>query len=408
MLIACSARAITRYQLQRHLISPFCKYSSQSEDYLKIELKERVEAARDGVVKQKKPNPITKHAIGFVVFSGLSFLFAAYTVGADNPELLIAKLDTHIAPIYMDDPEDAKNTLEIFAQYTQTNDTLKRLIIDKKHVDKVLHLVETGQTPEIRNFAAKIIDNLVQDDSNKHALLADFSRVQKMVAIARDKEASLYVRKALAHALACCATEEGLHNTLAVAGVPTALYEVQQEPLLKRRIFDLAVQQIAMTVMEKGGTSGFIGEGDLQVLQNAYAVHGKTQNSLFGQIQLALVNSGVTMYLHTSVGGFIWGSIESLRARASIQQILVNAFKTSLVTGLVPICFVGLGVSLYTYYQHRVDTAEQRFYLTLGTCISLYPWYYLMPVVERFSPFWIGGHVLGFMSFFYLDGNIRE
>jgi hypothetical protein len=32
--------------------------------------------------------------------------------------------------------------------------------------------------------------------------------------------------------------------------------------------------------------------------------------------------------------------------------------------------------------------------------MTLYPWVYLLPIVERFSPYWIGGHVLGFTSFF--------
>jgi hypothetical protein len=48
-------------------------------------------------------------------------LLVAYTVGADDPEILIVKLDQHIAPINGEDPREVKDTLEIFARYTQTN-----------------------------------------------------------------------------------------------------------------------------------------------------------------------------------------------------------------------------------------------------------------------------------------------
>jgi hypothetical protein len=35
---------------------------------------------------------------------------------------------------------------------------------------------------------------------------------------------------------------------------------------------------------------------------------------------------------------------------------------------------------------------------TLGL-LSLYPWVHLLPVVEAWAPLWLGGHVVGFMTF---------
>jgi len=242
-------------------------------------------------------------------------------------------------------------------------------------------------------------------------LASETSLLRKLVFIVRDKDASLYVRKALAHALANFASVESLRTSLAAVGTPVALQEVQQDNLLRRKAFDLALRQIAGTVMSSSSTAAEfrdIGTEDMRILQEIHELYGKKENSLFERIQVAIVNSGVALYLHTSAGGLVWGALESLRRKDSMRNIIKNSLKTSLVTGLVPICFVGLGVSVYTYLQHHMDTAEQRFYLTMGTCMSLYPWCYLLPVVERFSPFWIGGHVLGFMSFFtwmVISGN---
>jgi hypothetical protein len=47
----------------------------KSEERLKKELQGRLDAAnKDGFTQQKNVNPFIKHAIGFLVFSGLSFL----------------------------------------------------------------------------------------------------------------------------------------------------------------------------------------------------------------------------------------------------------------------------------------------------------------------------------------------
>jgi len=101
-----------------------------------------------------------------------------------------------------------RDTLEVFARYTQTNgiyesqgicwlrnksggaglallknllDTLKRLIIDKGYIGAILQLAETGQTSEIRKFAAKIVDNVSQDgvcNVDCRIIIHSFLRVQ--------------------------------------------------------------------------------------------------------------------------------------------------------------------------------------------------------------------------------------
>ena len=46
------------------------------------------------------------------------------------------------------------------------------------------------------------------------------------------------------------------------------------------------------------------------------------------------------------------------------------------------------------------DTIETKFYLYFAAALAMYPSGRLLQWVEKFAPLWLGGHVVGFGSFF--------
>ena len=84
-----------------------------------------------------------------------------------------------------------------------------------------------------------------------------------------------------------------------------------------------------------------------------------------------------------------------------MRFVAVRQVRTAFVTGLVPAFFVGGIVSMFQQYQRQADTESDVFRLYAATLMTtLYPAYYLLPWVDRWAPLWLGGHVLGFGSFF--------
>jgi hypothetical protein len=61
----------------------------------------------------------------------------------------------------------------------------------------------------------------------------------------------------------------------------------------------------------------------MTILRNAFeAEKGK---GTLGQVQNTLVDNGLTMYLHTSLGGAVWGACEALRKKG--LKILFICYK---------------------------------------------------------------------------------
>ena len=56
---------------------------------------------------------------------------------------------------------------------------------------------------------------------------------------------------------------------------------------------------------------------DMTILRNAF--EKERSKGTLGQVQNTLVDNGMTMYLHTSLGGAVWGACEALRNKG-IQQ----------------------------------------------------------------------------------------
>lgn len=54
----------------------------------------------------------------------------------------------------------------------------------------------------------------------------------------------------------------------------------------------------------------------------------------------------------------------------------------------------------YNRINKVTDSIEEKFALYFGACVALYPASRLLSWVERFAPLWLGGHIVGFVSFF--------
>ena len=114
----------------------------------------------------------------------------------------------------------------------------------------------------------------------------------------------------------------------------------------------------------------------------------------------SLIESGVLLYLHTAAGGAAWGLFESLRQREPMPVLVRNVARTSLVTCFVPILLVGGVVAGYTSINRTTDTVEEKFALYFSAMIAFYPARFALERLEAFAPLWLGGHIVGFLSFF--------
>eukprot|EP01112_Ceratiomyxa_fruticulosa_P010135 TRINITY_DN2672_c0_g7_i1.p1 TRINITY_DN2672_c0_g7~~TRINITY_DN2672_c0_g7_i1.p1 ORF type:complete len:540 (+),score=113.53 TRINITY_DN2672_c0_g7_i1:1463-3082(+) len=371
-----------------------------------------------------------------VVWVFISMLLAAYFTGQDDTELYLEKIDKKMAQLQElsklthkeEKKKDFDRLIESLVRHTQTNDSLRKLIVEKGYFGIFVNLIKADLDANSINYSAKILDHLSQLPSNKPLIINDES-MKSIISIVNDVESPLFIRKTMGVVLSNLAVPvtnifsgdskvngpefDQVRVRLAELGVVGILTNLNQDKKLRRKLFGTAIRYISkscLKVNEKGellSVSSSIPNNDLIVLQQSFKQSAEEEQWALIRYKNAFVNSGLAMYLHTSLGGALWGAFESMRIMRKDTKIPINwklvlrsALRTSLVTGLVPIYFVGIGVSLYNYANHRIDTNEQRFYFSLATFVSLYPWYYLLPIVERFSPFWIGGHIVGFMSFF--------
>ena len=126
--------------------------------------------------------------------------------------------------------------------------------------------------------------------------------------------------------------------------------------------------------------------------------HAATLADPINTIRSPLIKSGLMMYLHTVAGGAAWGLGSSLYHGTPVLSAVA---RTALVTGLVPAFFVGGIVSLFQRYQRDANTEHEVFRLYSATMFAtVWPALYIMPAVDRYAPLWLGGHVVGFGSFF--------
>lgn len=70
---------------------------------------------------------------------------------------------------------------------------------------------------------------------------------------------------------------------------------------------------------------------DMEIMKKVYETDKEKNRGALGMVQNTLIDNGLTMYLHTSIGGAIWGACEALRRKGiiiiifNIVIIVINA-----------------------------------------------------------------------------------
>ena len=57
-------------------------------------------------------------------------------------------------------------------------------------------------------------------------------------------------------------------------------------------------------------------------------------------------------------------------------------------------------VTAYNEANKQSDSMNEKFAVYFALCAAMYPCGRLLQWVERFAPLWLGGHIVGFLSFF--------
>jgi hypothetical protein len=69
-----------------------------------------------------------------------------------------------------------------------------------------------------------------------------------------------------------------------------------------------------------------------------------------------LFDLGLSMYLNTMAGGALWGLAVGLYEKSSPRIIGKNMFRTAIITGVVPVYFMGIAVTAFNSQRRKVDT----------------------------------------------------
>ena len=298
-----------------------------------------------------------------------------------------------------------ENALERVSRGLTLNDTLKtRLLATPGFPERLLEIVQSSSCSTVaRNHAVKALEAMSGSAEAQREMVRRGDHV-RLVALMRRETTSLYARKALASTLCNLAQLPEHAAPLARAGVVGALVEEQDaDPRLKRQRVAVSVARLALAA--DGLSAAELGGVDAAERARITALAAEerraaAEGGALHSIKASLVESGVLLYLHTAVGGAAWGVFESVRLGESRAMLVQNVARTALVTCFVPILMVGGVVTTYTHVNKGTDSIQEKFALYFSSTLALYPAYKLLTWVERFAPLWLGGHVVGFGSFF--------
>eukprot|EP00123_Amoebidium_parasiticum_P020256 comp46115_c0_seq1/m.47568 comp46115_c0_seq1/g.47568 ORF comp46115_c0_seq1/g.47568 comp46115_c0_seq1/m.47568 type:complete len:494 (-) comp46115_c0_seq1:159-1640(-) len=325
----------------------------------------------------------------------------------DVPEramVLAAHPDRARAKIMADKMDKLETALKNAVECADFSEEVRAVISnDPIYLDRLYSLVASpASTTEVRNLAARLLEAVASGSDETKKRLVSGGQHMRLIELCDRSDASLFVRRKLGNALCSLASVEGNCMELGRAGAVPALQKLYDNRFLARRSQVVAMQHIS-AVCEKVPESARWAEhwpGEWEMIERYAADDRAERQKKFYDLRTSILESGLLLYFHTAGGGLVWGTFESLRARKSLPEVLRYGIRTSLVTCMVPIYFVGACVSLYNYAHSQATDSFDIFALNTGTAMTLLPWYYILPRVEAFSPYWIGGHVVGFVSFF--------
>ena len=259
-----------------------------------------------------------------------------------------------------------------FIVFLKNLDSFKRLVVKNQEWMEILkNCIVEDNGVALRNLALKVYDNIlhledVQDEviRMKHHLW--------LVSLLDSQ--SLYVKKTSASIVThLLSQKKHQREMISLGALKVALVEPRLSTLETRLLLQEIGDSIPLSKENQHLLSPFLANRTYRPVLNI-------------------------LYLHTVFGGGLWGLISSLYHKTSIVS---NVSRTAFITGLIPAIFMGGLVGFFQNNQKQTDKESDVYFLYAGTLFAvMYPSWYLLPIVESFAPLWVGGHILGFMSYF--------
>ena len=374
-------------------------------------MEQQVKDTRDGTPWGK----FRKHGVPLLVFMFGSVVGGSLLAANDDASKVVGGDTEYVLEFLHDADDDVRHaTLDRVMKATDANDTMKRIVAGSEHLARLLALASArdGELEE-RRLAVKTLEMCVRTPEAASLVLQRDGVVGQLLALVDDADAPRFVRKTSAMALVHLAKHAAADGSaadgqairgLVRAGVLTSVGRVLEDPDMRREEMCRGMERLASAYEATLSALGVDMDLELDAALAAdvrrFSGADRARKATWRGTTDPLVESGLVMYVHTMAGGAAWGLFVGLRDRLPLAGVLRHVARTALVTGMVPAYAVGLAVSAFNYYRRGVDEPERAFHLYTASLMSLYPWYYLLPMVERFSPLWIGGHVVGFGSFF--------
>ena len=347
------------------------------------------------------------HLIRFGLWSLVSLNVGLYFSSGDEGAQLLENASEFTSTVLAPRPsrEALESALERMARGLALNDTLKLTFLRTPGlVERLLELASSPSCPlTSRNHAIKAVEAMSGSAEAQREMVRRGDHVRFIELMGRETT-SLVARKALAHALTnLCQLPENAAELARAGAVGALVAEQASDPRLVRQRVALAAARLAHATHALGPEATRAlpdSERELIARLAAEEAAAAAEGGAWHGVRASLVESGVLLYLHTACGGAAWGLFESLRSGQTRAQLVQNVVRTGVVTCFVPILLVGGVVTGYMRLNRTTDSIREKFFVYFGACVALYPAGRLLTVVERFAPLWLGGHIVGFSSFF--------
>ncbi|KAL1500603.1 hypothetical protein AB1Y20_013255 [Prymnesium parvum] len=300
--------------------------------------------------------------------------------------------------------------LERVLRGVSANDTLKlKLLREEGMVERLMDFIR-GEAAELATLkspilttqhAAKILEAISTHPVAQAELVAAGAH-EELLRLIRSPSTGLYIKKTLTTIVCNLLLHSDNLPPLARAGVVRTLVDEQNfSPKLKRQKVQVALGKLVVSLThDHPRLLASLPADEQQLIGRLAAVEAEAAKQPLHSLRATIVESGLLLYLHTAAGGAAWGFFESVRRREPRAVLLRNVTRTSLVTCFIPILVVGGVVTAYNEANKKSDSVQEKFNVYFAICAVMYPCGRLLQWVEGFAPMWLGGHIVGFCSFF--------
>ena len=368
---------------------------------------EAASAVATAIAEAEANLTLRDHLIRIGLWSIISLNVGAYFGQGDEGAQVLLHLDEFAERILAADTKRSVLTeaLERVSRGAASNDTLKlRLLAQPFLFDRLLALCTDARVGgPARNHAVKVLEAITGSPEAQREIVAS-GRHTSYLELMQHEGTSLYARKALAAAVCNLAELPDHAMTMGRVGTVSALMAEQEaDARLRRKRVEVGAARLACALHALGADALAPLPSAERVLIERLAADEAAAAAALGplhRMRATLLESGLLLYLHTAAGGAAWGLFESVRAGQGRAALVQNVARTALVTCFVPILMVGGVVTGYNRINKRTDSINEKFALYFAGCVALYPASRFFAWVEAFAPLWLGGHIVGFGSFF--------